>query len=42
MRFDEAGFLSGFDLNRDWIYAIAAKVYGRCRKGSYDLVAAEF
>jgi hypothetical protein len=42
MRFDEAGFLSAFDLNHDWIYAIAAKVYGRCRKGSYDLVAAEF
>ena len=41
MRFDEAGFLSAFDLNRDWIYAIA-KVYGRCRKGSYDPVAAEF
>jgi len=42
MRFDEAGFLSAFDLNHDWIYAIAAKVYGHCRKGSYDLVAAEF
>lgn len=42
MRFDEAGFLSAFDLNHDWIYVIAAKVYGRCRKGSYDLVAAEF
>jgi Protein of unknown function (DUF1488) len=42
MRFDEAGFLSAFDLNRDRIYAIAAKVYVRCRKGSYDLVAADF
>jgi hypothetical protein len=42
MPFDEAGFLSVFDLNRDSIYATAAKVYGRCRKGSYDLVAADF
>jgi hypothetical protein len=42
MRFDEAGFLNAFDLNRDSIYAIAAKVYGRYRKGSYDLVAADF
>jgi hypothetical protein len=24
------------------IYAIAAKVYGRGRKGSYELVAADF
>jgi hypothetical protein len=33
---------SAFDLNRNLIYAIAAKVYGRGRKGSYELVAADF
>jgi len=38
MRFDEAGLLSAFDLNRNWIYATA----GRRRKGSYDLIAADF
>jgi hypothetical protein len=42
MRFDEDGFLSAFDLNRNLIYAIAAKIYGRGRKGSYELVAADF
>jgi len=42
MRLDEAGILSAFDLNRDLIYATAAKVYGRGRKGSYDLIAADF
>lgn len=42
MRFDEDGFLSAFDLNRKLIYKIAAKVYGRGRKGSYELVAADF
>jgi Protein of unknown function (DUF1488) len=42
MRFDEDGFLSVFDLNRKLIYAIAAKVYGRGRKGSYELIAADF
>src|SRR5271156_1892148 len=39
---DEAGLLSGFDSNRKLIYAIAAEVYGRRRKGSYELVAADF
>jgi hypothetical protein len=40
MRFDEVGLLSAFDSNRKLIYAIAsAKVY---RKGSYDLIAADF
>ena len=34
--------MSAFDLNRNLIYAIAAKVYGRGRKGSYELVAADF
>jgi hypothetical protein len=42
MRLDESGILSAFDLNRNLIYAIAAKVYGRGRKGSYELVAADF
>jgi hypothetical protein len=41
-RFDEAGLLNAFDLNRNLIYATAAKVYGRGRKGSYDLIAADF
>ena len=39
---DEAGFLGTFDLNRKRIYATAAKVYGRGRKGSYDLRPADF
>jgi len=37
MRFDEAGLLSAFDANRNLIYAAAAKVYARGRKGSYDV-----
>ena len=42
MQFDEDGVLSVFDLSGNLIYAIAAKVYGRGRKGSYELVAADF
>lgn len=42
LRFDEAGLLGAFDSNRALIYAIALKVYGRGRKGSYDLVIADF
>jgi hypothetical protein len=42
MRFDEAGFLHAFDLNRDLIYATALRVYGRGRKGSYDLMPTDF
>ena len=42
MRSDQAGLLDAFDLNRKLIYATAAKVYGRQRKGSYDLIAADF
>ena len=42
VRSDEAGLLRSFDLNRDLIYAVAAKVYRRGRKGSYDLVPADF
>jgi Protein of unknown function (DUF1488) len=42
MRSNEAGLLRAFDLNRDLIYAAAAKVYRRGRKGSYDLGPADF
>ena len=42
MRFDEPGLLGAFDANRARIYAAAAKVYARGRKGSYDLVDADF
>ena len=42
MRFDEAGLLSAFDLNRELIYATAAKVYKRGHKGSYDLLRDDF
>jgi len=40
--FDEAGLLSAFDVNREQIYATAAKVYGRAHKGSYDLLPGDF
>ena len=39
---DEAGLLRAFDSNRKLIYEIAAKVYGRGRKGVYNLIAADF
>src|SRR6266478_7314776 len=39
---DEAGLLHAFDSNRDLICTRAAKVYARGRKGSYDLVGADF
>jgi hypothetical protein len=42
MRFDENGILSAFDSNRELIYATATRVYARGRKGSYDLVSADF
>jgi hypothetical protein len=42
IRLDEAGLLNAFDSNRDLIYATAAKVYARGRKGSYDLDSADF
>jgi hypothetical protein len=42
MRFDEVGLLGAFDANRELIYAAASKVYARGRKGSYDLVSADF
>ena len=39
---DEAGLLRAFDSNRDLICTRAAKIYRRGRKGSYDLVGADF
>lgn len=42
MALDEAGLLTAFDSNRDLIYAAASKVYARGRKGSYDLLSADF
>jgi hypothetical protein len=42
IQFDESGCLTAFDLNRKLIYAVAAKVYDRSKKGSYDLVTADF
>lgn len=42
MRFDEAGLLNAFDSNRSLIYAAAMKAYKRGRRGSYDLVVADF
>ncbi len=38
---DVTGLLHAFDVNRDRIYAIAAKVYARGRRGSYDLNVAD-
>ena len=42
MKFDEDGIPSAFDLNRKLVYAAAARAYGRGRKGSYELQAADF
>ena len=42
MQFDEEGLLDAFDANRDRIQAVAIEVYGRGRKGSYDLVSGDF
>ena len=36
------GFLETFDMHRDRICDVAAKVYGRGPKGSYDIAAADF
>ena len=41
LRRDAIDFLRVFDLNRDRIYAIAAKVYARGGRGSYELNAAD-
>jgi hypothetical protein len=42
MRLDAESALGAFDSNRNVIYTTAAKVYARGRKGSYELVAADF
>ena len=42
MGFDEVGVLRAFDLNRERIYTVATKVYGRGHKGSYDLLLRDF
>lgn len=41
VRRDAVELLRVFDLNRARIYAIAAKVYARGRRGSYELNAAD-
>jgi len=38
---DAVDLLRAFDINRDRIYNIAAKVYARGRRGTYDLNAAD-
>jgi hypothetical protein len=38
---DAVDLLRAFDINRERIYAIAAKVYARGRRGSYDLNVAD-
>jgi hypothetical protein len=42
MERDEASLLHAFDANRPAIYAAATKAYKRQRKGSYELVVADF
>jgi hypothetical protein len=41
LRFEAVDLLRAFDINRERIYAIAAKVYARGRRGSYELDAAD-
>jgi len=41
LRFDAVDILRAFDANRERIYAIAAKIYARGRRGSYDLNIAD-
>ena len=41
LRSDADDLLRAFDVNRDRIYAIAAKVYARGRRGSYELTIAD-
>jgi hypothetical protein len=41
LRSNSIDILRAFDDNRERIYAIAAKVYARGRKGSYDLNVAD-
>jgi hypothetical protein len=39
---DTASLLGAFDAHRELIYKTAAKVFARGRKGSYELVPADF
>jgi hypothetical protein len=39
---DQASLLGAFDAHRELIYKTAAKVFARGRKGSYELVPADF
>ena len=41
LQVDAIDILRAFDVNRERIYEIAAKVYARGRKGSYDLNIAD-
>jgi hypothetical protein len=41
LRPDAVDLLRAFDINRERIYAIAAKVYARGRRGSYELGVAD-
>ena len=41
LQFEEDDVLRAFDSNRDRIYAAAAKVYARGRRGSYDINVAD-
>jgi len=41
LQFDADEILRAFDVNRERIHAIAAKVYARGRRGSYDLNVAD-
>jgi len=41
LRFDAIDILRAFDVHRERIYEVAAKVYARGRKGSYDLNVAD-
>jgi len=41
LRLDAVDLLRAFDINRERICAIAAKVYARGRRGSYELNAAD-
>ncbi len=41
LNLNAADLLRAFDINRERIYAIAAKVYARGRKGSYELNVAD-
>ena len=42
LQLDAVSLLHAFDINRDRIYAIAAKVYARGPRGFYDLNVADF